>query len=139
MPMPAHPTRRCRHPEPSAGAGAPPPGLDPQALQRLRELDPDGTRGFVLQVMRTYLASLERFLGTLGDARAQQNLKLAGDAAHTLKSSSAAVGATGLATACASLERLVRAGDGAALGAPLDDVMAEATRVMVSVRAMLPA
>lgn len=130
---------RLHHPEAPAGHGGSPPVLAPDALARLRQLDPDGSRGFVAQVLRTYAASLERYLLSLHEARDTGNLKLAGDTAHTLKSSSAAIGAAAFAAVCADVERQARHGDASALGAPLSHLLDEAARVQAAVRAMLPA
>jgi hypothetical protein len=129
---------RRRHADDPGGAGAAPALLDAEALARLRQLDPDGSRGFVAQVLRTFEASLVRHLATLEDARLQGDIKRAGDVAHTLKSSSASVGALAFAQGCATVERLARLGDPASLGAPLRDLQAEGARVLAAVRAMLP-
>lgn len=112
--------------------------LEPAALARLKQLDPDGSRGFLAQVMRTYDASLTRYLATLDTARQAADLKQAAEAAHTLKSSSAAIGACHLATHCADVERLARAEDAAALGESFTKLVDEAARVQAAVRAMLP-
>ena len=136
--MYAKPFHRFRHAQDPAGHGAPPPVLDPAAVDRLRQLDPDGQRGFLVQVLRTYESSLLRYLSTLASARAQGDVKLAGETAHTLKSSSAAIGALGFSSRCADLERMARASDATALGAPLDELLDEADRVLRAVRAMLP-
>ncbi len=133
------PGHRRRHAEHPGGAGATPEVLDPAALARLRQLDPDGTRGFLTQVLRTFESSLVRHLAALAEAQAQGDLKRAGDVAHTLKSSSASIGALAFAQGCAAVEKLARAGDAAALGAPLVTLMAEGARVLAAVRAMLPA
>ncbi|GAB4118484.1 MAG: hypothetical protein Fur0014_19660 [Rubrivivax sp.] len=112
--------------------------LDAAALARLRQLDPDGKRGFLTQVLRTFEASLVRHLQALHEAGAQGDLKRAGDVAHTLKSSSASVGALAFSQGCATVEKLARAGDAAALGEPLVTLCAEGARVLEAVRAMLP-
>lgn len=112
--------------------------LEPVALARLQQLDPDGSRGFLAQVMRTYDASLSRYLTALVAARQSVDLKQAAEAAHTLKSSSAAIGAGRLARHCADVERLARADDAAALDEPFARLLDEAARVQVAVRAMLP-
>lgn len=136
--MHAKPIHRYRHAQDPTGHGAPPPVIDPAAVDRLRQLDPDGRRGFLVQVLRTYEGSLLRYLSTLSTARAQGDLKLAGDTAHTLKSSSAAIGALAFSSRCADIERMARAGEADALGAPLDALLSEADRVLLAVRAMLP-
>lgn len=122
-----------------AGSGRPPAVLDAEAMSRLRQLDPDGSRGFMGQLLRTYDASLLRHLASLRTAQAQGDLKIAGDVAHTLKSSSASVGALVFAQACAVVERGARQGDPAVLQAPLAELLDEGERVLAAVRAMLAA
>jgi histidine phosphotransfer protein HptB len=129
---------RVRHADDPGGTGAPAPVLDAAAMGRLRQLDPDGSRGFLGQVMRTYESSMVRHLAALEDARLLGDIKRAGDLAHTLKSSSASVGALDFATGCAEVERLARQGLPEALGEPLAVLQAEGARVLVAVRAMLP-
>lgn len=129
---------RRRHASDPGGTGGAPEVLDAAALARLRQLDPDGSRGFLTQVLRTFEASLVRHLAALEEARAQADLKRAGDVAHTLKSSSASIGALAFAQGCAAVEKLARSGDASALGEPLVTLLAEGTRVLAAVRAMLP-
>jgi HPt (histidine-containing phosphotransfer) domain-containing protein len=135
----AKPFPRRHHAQATAGHGGPPPVLDPSAIDRLRQLDPDGQRGFLLQVLQTYEASLLRYLNALAAARPAGDLRRVGETAHTLKSSSAAVGAMAFSACCAEVERLARAGDASTLGQPLTDLLDEAVRVLAAVRAMLPA
>lgn len=130
--------RRRQAPDASdAGSGRPPAVLDAEAINRLRQLDPDGSRGFMGQLLRTFDASLVRHLASLRAAQAQADLKSAGDVAHTLKSSSASVGALDFAQACAVVERGARLGDTAVLQAPLEGLLDEGERVLAAVRAML--
>jgi HPt (histidine-containing phosphotransfer) domain-containing protein len=133
--FPRHRRRQAAIP---AGAGAAPDVLDAATLARLRQLDPEGRRGFVNQVLRTYEAALVRHLATLDEAGAQADLQRAGEVAHTLKSSSASIGALGFAQSCTVVEQLARAGDASALGAPLVTLRAEGARVLAAVRAILP-
>lgn len=107
-------------PPPDVAVGAPAapaaPSLDPLALARLRELDPDGRHDIVGRVLRTYETSLAQALpqfaalAAAGDARGLREL------AHKMKSGSAAVGAPAFAEACAELERRLRAGEAVPLG-----------------------
>lgn len=132
------PGHRRRHASDPGGNGAAPEVLDAASLARLRQLDPTGSRGFLTQVLRTFETSLVRHLAALEEAGAQADLKRAGDVAHTLKSSSASIGALAFSQGCAAVEKLARAGDMAALGAPLVTLRAEGARVLAAVRAMLP-
>ncbi|EHR70213.1 HPt domain-containing protein [Burkholderiales bacterium JOSHI_001] len=79
--------------------------LDESALVRLAELDPSGSAGLVPRVLRTYVASLQRLLPQAGAALSANDAAALRYVAHTLKSSSASVGAQRLAAVCLSLER----------------------------------
>jgi len=118
-----------------------PQPLDAAALARLRELDPEGRAGVLQRVLTVYAASLVRAQAGLevalhtGDAAATASL------AHTLKSSSASVGALALAAACAQVEARLRGGQALAQGALADDIgwlQREVVAAGDSVRAMLP-
>lgn len=84
--------------------------LDAQALARLRELDPDGRAGVVRRVLEAYQGSLRRSLDQLA-AVPSPAAETVSALAHTLKSSSASVGALELAQVCAEVERRLKAGD----------------------------
>lgn len=97
--------------EPAAGGGRPPvvpEGLDEQAIARLRELDPTGQAGLVGRVIDAYLGSADRLAQQLRDAQASGDAAAIRMVAHTLKSSSASVGALALSRHCALTEALVR-------------------------------
>lgn len=114
-----------------------PPGLDEGALQRLRSLDPDGRTGIVSRVLSTYEASLQRMLPQLEQARDAGDVATVGTLAHTLKSSSASVGAMALAALCADAERAARAGETAAVLAGVQAMLAAGQRALGAVRAIL--
>jgi signal transduction histidine kinase/DNA-binding response OmpR family regulator len=84
--------------------------LDPEVLEQLRA-DLGGT-AMLRDVIGTFLARTPRALATLADAAARRDLDAIRQAAHTLKGTSAILGARVLAEQCAQLEGL--AGDGAA-------------------------
>lgn len=121
----------------AAGADGASEPIDAESLARLRQLDPDGQRGFVRQVLQAYARSLERHLAALADAALAADLHRAGEQAHALKSSSASIGALALSTLCAEVERRARAGDAAVLAAPLRALGDEGARVRDAVQAML--
>ena len=104
--------------------------LDADALARLRELDPGGKAGLVARVLNTYRQSLERFLGQLQSARSLGDLQGQRHVAHTLKSSSASVGALALAALCAELERRLRDSPGEGVDTQLDALIEEGRRVL---------
>ncbi len=116
--------------------------LDEQALGRLRELDPDGSRGVLVRVLAAFDTSLARLLGQLAAARDADDACAVIGVAHTLKSSSASVGAMALASTCVEVERRRRgASDGATIGLAQDveRLIAEGEAALAAVRAMLRA
>ena len=114
--------------------------LDAGALARLRELDPDGRHGVVMRVMRAFETSLTRMLAQLSAQLADERQIDAGvvaGVAHTLKSSSASVGAMSLARTCAETEQGVRSGTLTELDAPVRRLIAECEAALAAVAAML--
>jgi len=122
--------------KPTSSAAAP-LILDEKALAVLRELDPDGRHGVLLRVMRTFESSLLRLMTQTVEARDRGDLEAARHIAHTLKSSSASVGALALSACCGDVERMVRTGDTADIGARLENLLSEGERALAAVRAML--
>jgi HPt (histidine-containing phosphotransfer) domain-containing protein len=109
------------------------PVLDAACMAELRALDPDGKAQLVKRVLATYQASLAKLVGQLREARADGTWEQVSRVAHTLKSSSASIGALALSTLCAEIERLLRAGDSAGADALLDRFHAEVARVEIAV------
>ncbi len=105
--------------------------LDPDALERLRALDPGGASRLVERVLGAYRASLQRLLPQMRDGRHAGDVAAVRHAAHTLKSSSASVGALRLSKMCAELEGALRQEprlDG--LGREIDELLAEGERLL---------
>ena len=90
------------------GPGAQARLIDPDAIERLRQLDPTGQQGVLLRVLRAYESSLSRQLAEVTQALAQSDGDRMARAAHTLKSASAAVGAMTFSDRCADIEQTVR-------------------------------
>jgi len=111
--------------------------LDEQAIARLRTLDPDGRLGVVNRILSTYETSLRRLLAELVEAGDRSSAKAVADIAHTLKSSSASVGAAGMAARCSDVEATLRGGDATRLPSHVADLLAEGDRALAAVRAML--
>ena len=109
------------------------PVLDAAAMAELRALDPDGKAQLVKRVLATYQSSLARLVGQLAQARTDGAWDQVSRVAHTLKSSSASIGALGLSAVCADIERLLRAGDEAGVLPLLDRFQVEVDRVEVAV------
>jgi hypothetical protein len=121
----------ARPDEPAAGA------LDVAALARLSDLDPSGCNGLVARVLHTYAVSLERLSAELRQARATGDPATVRRVAHTLKSSSASIGALALAALCAQVESAARQPVAGHVQALLDEFDAESQRVARPVRARL--
>lgn len=128
---------KLEHPQDGDVPGESAPTLDPDALERLTQLDPGNGRSFMLRVLQTYSTALQRYLCTLESARMAGNIRLVGETAHTIKSSSAAIGAEHFAALCAQVERLAKAANPEAMGQPLTRLLEEAVRVERAVRAIL--
>lgn len=104
--------------------------LDPVALARLRELDPTGENKLVERVLKAFQTSAARLMPQLQAAREANDRTTVRLVAHTLKSSSASIGALTLSQLCGELEATIRndAGDDiepriAAMTAALDGAL----------------
>jgi HPt (histidine-containing phosphotransfer) domain-containing protein len=82
--------------------------LDETILNRLRALDPLGGNQLVKRVIGAYQLSLAHGLAQLQAAGKIDDLNSVRQVVHTLKSSSANVGANQLSQCCAELESLIR-------------------------------
>jgi HPt (histidine-containing phosphotransfer) domain-containing protein len=111
--------------------------LDAQALAKLRELDPGGTNGLLERVLRAFESSLQRLLSQLAEARLVNDQATMRHVAHTLKSSSASVGALELSRICADIERRIRDQQTEGVGALLDDMVAQGDRVHAVLKPLL--
>jgi hypothetical protein len=109
--------------------------LDAATLAKLQQLDPEGRHGVVQRVLVAFEAALVRHLAQL---RAEPGMPAdaLGTLAHTLKSSSASVGALALAAACESLERRLRQG-AAAQTNDVAELMALIESALAAVRTIL--
>jgi HPt (histidine-containing phosphotransfer) domain-containing protein len=137
MSAPSRPRSFAVEPE-STGGGSQQPAvpergvLDDEAIRRLRELDPSGESHLLMRVFNAFETSLNRLLPQLMQARDAADASGVRLVAHTLKSSSATVGALALSRLCAEVElqaresRLDEAGDG------IEQILMEAEAVRVS-------
>ena len=80
--------------------------LNPEAIRRLRELDPTGESQLLSRVFQAFETSLNRLLPQLEQARTTADAASVRLVAHTLKSSSATIGAAQLSKVCAEVEAM---------------------------------
>lgn len=133
---------------PESGAPARPPAatppptestpvLDPTALARLTELDPKGENRLLERVLQAFRTSVARLRPQADAARLsgdQAGLRLV---AHTLKSSSASIGAMHLSQLCARIETTIRTANGDDLDAQLDALGTALDDVLVAIEQLL--
>jgi len=113
--------------------------LDAPSVAALHQLDPSGANRLVQRVMLTYRSSLDRLLGELNLARSHNDAASLRLVTHTLKSSSACVGALALSALCAEAEQAVRDGRFDDLPSLLDQLGVEAVRADAAVLQWLSA
>lgn len=130
------PARPPNNPHGDHVAGGP-VTLEAAALDRLRELDPDGRRGVIKRVLAAFESSLVRWLGQLADRPDPIDAAALGHIVHTLKSSASSVGARDLAQACADIERRLRVGELVDLRLEMQSLVTRGDAALVAVRAML--
>jgi signal transduction histidine kinase/CheY-like chemotaxis protein/HPt (histidine-containing phosphotransfer) domain-containing protein len=82
--------------------------IDEKALDQIRALDHDGSAGVLKRVLQIYLTDSPKLLARLGEAVRCKNAEELRSSAHSLKSSSAQVGAIQLSELCKELEALGR-------------------------------
>ena len=111
--------------------------LDEGALNRLRELDPTGENQLMSRVLIAFEASLTRLMPQLVQAQGTQDCVVIRHVAHTLKSSSASVGALHLSKLCSELEAAARALDLHGMDARINAMRAETGAVLQALKQSL--
>ena len=103
------PARRATDAAPQAGPASA-ASLDPAALESLAGLEQAGNPDLVARVVEAYLSSSSKLAAEVRAGAAAGDPKRMAAAAHTLKSSSAQVGAMKLSMLCKEIEALGRSG-----------------------------
>ncbi|WP_373717340.1 Hpt domain-containing protein [Roseateles sp.] len=113
--------------------------LDPEAILRLRELDPTGENKLLARVVNAFSNSVDRLLPELALARAAAvpDLTVIRNVTHTLKSSSASLGALALSARCTHIEAMARDGRLEGLPEQLDAMLHDIQQVRVALAALL--
>ncbi|MDP3767106.1 MAG: response regulator, partial [Dehalococcoidia bacterium] len=115
-------------PEPEA-ASAPRATLDPSALDQIRALERPGAPSIVGKVIQVYLTTTPQLLTTMRAGMAERDPEAVRQAAHSLKSASANLGAKGLAELCRALEGQAKAGGCPEPGAEIEALEVEFQQV----------
>ena len=102
------PRRQRRIEDNPLDGGAQSSTLDSSILEDLRKIESSGTEGFLDRLLTEYFSSSPVLITNLREALDGKDLDAMRDAAHTLKSSSAYLGAMQLASIAEQLEELAR-------------------------------
>jgi two-component system sensor histidine kinase/response regulator len=133
-------------PSSSAGSASPSVGgvanatsdvLDEGALDRLRELDPTGENHLMERVVNAFESSIGRLVPQLQEAQRSREISGIRHVAHTLKSSSASIGALKLSKLCAELEAMARAEQTEGIDERIDALLAELPVVRSALKQIL--
>ena len=110
-------------------SGAP---LDQSSLDEIRRLEESGVTGLFDRILSIYLESSPELVDALTEAVAKQDSDQLHSAAHSLKSTSASLGAKYLASLCRDLELKGRKREVETAGPVLDELAAEFKKVTVA-------
>lgn len=121
----------------SQGGGKPLAILDPNAIRELRALAEDGDVTLLKDVLGTYLRDAATYAREIRAAVAEEDAKKLDRSAHTLKSTSATVGAMELAAICKELELLGRRGSTADAAPKLEELERRLSAAVAAVTAEL--
>ena len=122
------PDRRTTDGAPQA-APASPASLDPAALRSLAGLEQKGDADLLNRVVEAYLSSSTKLADEARAGAAAEDPKRMAAAAHTLRSSSAQIGAMKLSSLCKEIEARGRSGSVEGVAKLLDEVSSELASV----------
>jgi PAS domain S-box-containing protein len=111
--------------------------LDRQALDRLRELDPNNENHLMERVVSAFETSVGRLMPQLQDALDARDMGGIRHVAHTLKSSSASIGAIKLSRMCSEVETRARQDQSEGMAERIAQMQAEVEVVRVALQRVL--
>jgi CheY-like chemotaxis protein len=133
-------SRATEHAAPAATTPAPAAAvLDEQALRQIRSLRQPGGPDLLKKIVALYISNSRTLIETLRDAILRSDAPGVAQAAHSLKSSSANVGAKSLTEMCAQLEATAKAGKLEPAWNLLDRMVEEHNRVLLALNAQTAA
>ena len=110
------------------------PTLNPDAIQALRELSPEGDTEFLRELIDIYLADTPKQLAQLEEALAKQDAALVIRAAHSIKGSSGNFGAQEFARLAHEMESHAKANDLAAVNAAMPEFKLRLAQVVEALK-----
>jgi two-component system, sensor histidine kinase and response regulator len=113
--------------------------LDERALRQIRSLRQPGGPDLLKRIVDLYVTNSRTLIGSLRESLLRSDSTAVQQAAHSLKSSSANVGATQLTDLCAALEAMARRGNLTDAWPLLDRLVAEHDRVLLALDAQTAA
>ena len=127
-----HATQQDRS-DPNAGPAA----VDRKVLDQYRDIDPSGGQGLALRIVRIYIDSSSEIWRGIEQAIAGGDAEALRLAAHSMKSSTASVGAVALATLFRELEALAKAARMDEAGVLFASMQSEYARVLAALHDIL--
>jgi signal transduction histidine kinase/DNA-binding response OmpR family regulator len=110
--------------------------LDNAAIEAVRQLDPDGKDRLLSRLIALYRDDSSQLLADIDNGLKSGDAEAIARAAHTLKSSSANLGATGVAAIARQIETSARAGEIADLAASVTKLRAQRTVALSELEAL---
>jgi HPt (histidine-containing phosphotransfer) domain-containing protein len=110
------------------------PTIDPEAIANLRDLNPGDGGEFLREIITIYVEDTPKRLADLRACLASGDVATFTRAAHTVKGSSANLGALGLKAIAERLEQISRKDGLGSVGPLIDDCDAEFVRVTEALR-----
>jgi CheY-like chemotaxis protein/HPt (histidine-containing phosphotransfer) domain-containing protein len=132
QPEPAEPAEPVVPVEPAAPQA--PSVLDADALARLKDLDPTGENQLLARIVKAFQTSAARLMPQLREGRDSGDSHAVHHVAHTLKSSSASIGALKLSQICADIEARIRTDTVENLDPRLDSLCTEMEIVLEALK-----
>jgi HPt (histidine-containing phosphotransfer) domain-containing protein len=108
--------------------------LDADALARLKDLDPTGENQLLARIVKAFQTSAARLMPQLREGRDSGDSHAVHHVAHTLKSSSASIGALKLSQICADIEARIRTDTVENLDPRLDSLCTEMEIVLEALK-----
>jgi HPt (histidine-containing phosphotransfer) domain-containing protein len=110
--------------------------LDHSAIEAVRQLDPDGQDRLLSRLIALYRDDSSQLLADMENGLKVGDTESVARAAHTLKSSSANLGATNVAAIARQIEHLARGGDISGLPASMTKLRAQRTVALSELEAL---